>query len=59
MYRDLTAGRPAEVEHVLGDLVARAHDLGVPVPRLELAAVRGRVHNNRIAIAAAQDRTAS
>ncbi|MBM9503484.1 ketopantoate reductase family protein [Actinacidiphila acididurans] len=59
MYRDLTAGRPAEVEHVLGDLVARAHDLSVPVPRLELAAVRGRVHNNRIAIAAAQDRTAS
>lgn len=34
LYRDLEAGRPAEADHVLGDLVDRARALGVPTPLL-------------------------
>jgi 2-dehydropantoate 2-reductase len=37
MYRDWRAGGPTEADHVLGDLVRRAHALGVAVPRLEAA----------------------
>jgi 2-dehydropantoate 2-reductase len=44
LYRDLVAGRPTEVEHVLGDLVARAERLGVDAPRLSLATLALRVY---------------
>jgi 2-dehydropantoate 2-reductase len=37
MARDLAAGRPTEVEYVFGDLVRRAQQLKVAVPRLEFA----------------------
>ncbi|KDO12501.1 hypothetical protein DV26_02320 [Amycolatopsis mediterranei] len=47
MYRDLSAGQPTEVEHVFGDLVARADALGIAVPLLGLATVHLRVHQNR------------
>ncbi len=47
MYRDLSTGRPTEVEHVFGDLVARADALGIDVPLLGLATVNLRVHQNR------------
>ena len=35
MLRDLEAGRPLEAAHLIGDLVARAEALAVPVPRLQ------------------------
>ncbi len=47
MYRDLAAGRPTEVEHVFGDLVARARALAVPTPLLDLATLQLRVHQRR------------
>ncbi|WP_207456304.1 2-dehydropantoate 2-reductase [Desertivibrio insolitus] len=37
MYRDWRAGRPTEADHILGDLVRRAHGFGVPVSLLEAA----------------------
>lgn len=48
MYRDLVAGHPTEVEHVLGDLSARARGLAVPTPLLDLAALQLRVHQRRV-----------
>ncbi|MFZ3497219.1 ketopantoate reductase family protein [Streptomyces sp. 5.8] len=48
MYRDLIAGRPTEVEHVLGDLSARARALAVPTPLLDLATLQLRVHQRRV-----------
>jgi 2-dehydropantoate 2-reductase len=52
LSRDLAAGRPTEVENVLGDLIQRGRAAGVPVPRLEAAALTLRVHNQRQAAAA-------
>lgn len=49
MYRDLVAGHPTEVEHVFGDLAARARALAVPTPLLDLAALQLRVHQRRVA----------
>ncbi|QUQ62367.1 ketopantoate reductase family protein [Kutzneria sp. CA-103260] len=49
MYRDLSNGYPTESEHILGDLVDRARQLGVPTPVLELAAVSMRVYENKLA----------
>ncbi|MCY0926590.1 2-dehydropantoate 2-reductase [Streptomyces sp. H27-H1] len=48
MYRDLLAGHPTEVEHVLGDLSARARSLAVPTPLLDLAALQLRVNQRRV-----------
>jgi 2-dehydropantoate 2-reductase len=48
MYRDLAAGQPTEVEHVFGDLVARARALSVDVPLLDLATMQLRVHQHRV-----------
>ncbi|MFI8825203.1 ketopantoate reductase family protein [Streptomyces sp. NPDC053431] len=47
LYRDLVAGRPTEVEHLFGDLTARARALGVPTPLLDLATLHLRVHQAR------------
>jgi 2-dehydropantoate 2-reductase len=52
LSRDLVAGRPTEVEAVLGDLAARARATGVAVPLTELATLALRVHNRRLAAAA-------
>ncbi|MFD7627340.1 ketopantoate reductase family protein [Streptomyces sp. NPDC059851] len=49
LYRDVLAGRSTEVEHVLGDLVARARTLAVPTPLLDLATLQLRVHQHRTA----------
>ncbi|WP_369147840.1 ketopantoate reductase family protein [Streptomyces sp. R44] len=49
LYRDLVAGRPTEVEHLFGDLTARARALGVPTPLLDLATLHLRVHQRRVA----------
>jgi 2-dehydropantoate 2-reductase len=48
-YRDLAGGRPVEVEHVFGDLVARARKLGVDTPLLDLATLNLRVYQVRLA----------
>ncbi|MFD7841048.1 ketopantoate reductase family protein [Streptomyces sp. NPDC059761] len=48
MYRDLVAGRPTEVEHVFGDLIARARALAVHTPLLDLATLQLRVHQRRM-----------
>ncbi|MGI5405276.1 ketopantoate reductase family protein [Streptomyces chartreusis] len=45
LSRELLAGRPTEVENVLGDLINRAHAFGLAVPRLEAAALTLRAHN--------------
>jgi 2-dehydropantoate 2-reductase len=37
MLRDIEAGRPTEVEHIFGDLVARAAKHGIPARLLEIA----------------------
>ncbi|KMO94722.1 ketopantoate reductase family protein [Streptomyces roseus] len=50
MYRDLASGRPTEVEHVLGDLIARARSLHVPTPLLDLATLQLRVHQRRVSL---------
>ncbi len=47
MFRDATAGLPTEVEHILGDFVARAAQVSVPVPLLEVATLQLRVHQRR------------
>jgi 2-dehydropantoate 2-reductase len=49
LYRDLVAGRPTEVEQILGDLVARARVLSVATPLLDLATMHLRVHQRRSA----------
>ncbi|HEX3791681.1 MAG TPA: 2-dehydropantoate 2-reductase [Pseudonocardiaceae bacterium] len=48
MYRDVVAGVPAEVEQVFGDLIARARDLSVATPLLDLATLNLRVHQHRV-----------
>jgi 2-dehydropantoate 2-reductase len=48
MYRDVVAGLPTEVERILGDFVARARELGVAVPLLDLATLQLRVHQRRV-----------
>ncbi|GAA2782605.1 ketopantoate reductase family protein [Kitasatospora paracochleata] len=48
LYRDLAAGLPTEVEHILGDLTARARALGVATPLLDLATLALRIHQVRI-----------
>jgi 2-dehydropantoate 2-reductase len=48
MYRDLAAGAPTEVEHIFGDLVARARALSVATPLLDLATLNLRVHQHRV-----------
>jgi 2-dehydropantoate 2-reductase len=44
MFRDLTEGRPVEVEPILGDFVSRAAALGVPTTILDLATLHLRVY---------------
>jgi 2-dehydropantoate 2-reductase len=48
LSRDLMAGRHAEVEPVLGDLVASADATGTPTPLLALATLALRIHNRRL-----------
>ena len=37
MYWDLTHDNPVEGDHIVGDLVARGRELGVPTPLFSLA----------------------
>ncbi|MGH3265220.1 MAG: ketopantoate reductase family protein, partial [Trebonia sp.] len=44
-YRDLSEGRPAEVETILGDLVAEGRKAGLDTPLLDAATVALRVYD--------------
>ena len=48
MYRDILHGLPAEVEHILGDLVRRARELDLDTPLLDAATVQLRIYQNRL-----------
>lgn len=48
LYRDLLGGHPVEGDQIFGDLTARARELGVAVPILDLVTLQLRVHQNRI-----------
>lgn len=48
LYRDLLGGHSAEGEQIFGDLTARARELGIAVPLLDLVALQLRVHQHRI-----------
>jgi 2-dehydropantoate 2-reductase len=48
LSRDLIAGRPTEVDAVIGDLVDRAQAVGLATPVLSLTALALRVHNRRL-----------
>ncbi|MBT2403095.1 MULTISPECIES: ketopantoate reductase C-terminal domain-containing protein [unclassified Streptomyces] len=48
LYRNAAAGRPTEVEHPFGDLVARARELSVATPLLDLATLRLRIHQRSV-----------
>jgi 2-dehydropantoate 2-reductase len=54
LYRDLRAGRPVEVEPVLGDLIAAARKGDVLTPLLDAATVALRVHQARQGRSASQ-----
>lgn len=47
MFRDLTAGQAVEADHILGDLVARAGDLGVATPLLSASYANLSVYEKR------------
>jgi 2-dehydropantoate 2-reductase len=47
LYRDLLGGHPVEGEQIFGDLTARARELGVAVPLLDLVTLQLRVHQHR------------
>jgi 2-dehydropantoate 2-reductase len=49
MLRDMERGQRTEVEHILGDMLARAHGLGVDAPLLGAACARLRIHEARLA----------
>ncbi|MBL0163099.1 MAG: ketopantoate reductase family protein [Xanthomonadales bacterium] len=44
MLRDVERGKRTEVEHVLGDMLARSHTLGVDAPLLSAACAHLRIH---------------
>jgi 2-dehydropantoate 2-reductase len=48
LYRDLLGGHPVEGDQIFGDLTARARELGVAVPLLDLVTLQLRVHQHRI-----------
>jgi 2-dehydropantoate 2-reductase len=48
MYRDLQRGNPVEVEHILGDLLARARHLGVATPLLAIAYAHVSIYQRRM-----------
>jgi 2-dehydropantoate 2-reductase len=48
MYRDLTSGRPIEVEQIIGDLVSRAVALHLTTPTLTLTYTNLAVYQRRV-----------
>jgi 2-dehydropantoate 2-reductase len=49
LYRDFMAGRPTEVESILGDLIRVGASNGISSPLLSAATVRVRVHQAKVA----------
>jgi 2-dehydropantoate 2-reductase len=49
MYRDLIQGKPVEADQILGDLVARGHNAGLPMPLLRAAHTNLAVYQSRLA----------
>jgi 2-dehydropantoate 2-reductase len=48
MLRDIQRGGKIEADHIIGDLVRRGRDHGVPTPLLEIAYVHLQAYQNRI-----------
>jgi 2-dehydropantoate 2-reductase len=48
MYRDLQRGRHVDVEHILGDLVARSRQLSVDAPLLKAALAQLRIYEHAL-----------
>ena len=46
MFRDMQSGFPIEAEQIVGDMVARADQMQVPVPLLRVAYIRLRIYEN-------------
>jgi 2-dehydropantoate 2-reductase len=49
LSRDLRAGRPTEVEPILGDLTRRAAQAGLATPLIDLATLALRIHESQLA----------
>lgn len=49
LYRDLQHGDPAEAEHIIGGMAARARALGVATPLLDAALLQLRTHRQAMA----------
>ncbi|MFE9727894.1 2-dehydropantoate 2-reductase N-terminal domain-containing protein [Streptomyces sp. NPDC005794] len=49
LYRDMIGNRPTEVENVLASLSSTETRLGIPTPLIDLATLRLRLHNRRVA----------
>lgn len=49
LYRDLQHGDPAEAEHIVGGMAARARALGVDTPLLDAALLQLRTHRQAMA----------
>ena len=52
MYRDLQAGKPVEVEQILGDMVTRAKSFGLEAPLVAAAATQLAIYQQRLMVAA-------
>ncbi len=48
MYRDLQKGHPIEADQIIGDLLARAKDVGVATPLLAAAYTHLKIYDNRV-----------
>ncbi len=48
MYRDLSSGKPVEVDQIIGDFVVRARQIHVPSPLLETALAHLKVYQNQL-----------
>jgi 2-dehydropantoate 2-reductase len=48
LSRDALAGRPTEVDAILGDLTDRAHTAGINTPALDAATLALRVNNRSL-----------
>jgi 2-dehydropantoate 2-reductase len=48
LFRDLLGGHPVEGQQIFGDLTARARELGITTPLLDLVTLQLRVHQHRI-----------
>lgn len=50
MYRDLQKGRPIEADQIIGDLLARGRQVGVPTPLLAAAYAHLAIYQSRLSL---------